>query len=287
MNMRKQVLVRRRSPLFAVLMVVSTLAGAEARAGGGDENFNKVCGACHTIGGGRRVGPDLKGVAERRSDEWLLKFIASSQAMVRSGDPTAAALFKEFNNMVMPDAPYSESEIREIIAFIKGDAGGTSAAAAPAAPTRPVTPEDIRRGQEIFQGKIRLRNGGPSCNSCHHVKNDAVIGGGVLARELTSVFGRMGAPGISAILGSPPFPVMDEAYRGRPLTEDEVFALVGFLQDADKHQAFQQPRDYGFRLFYSGAAGFVVLMGLVAVFGRRRKKHPVNHEIFERQVKSQ
>jgi hypothetical protein len=202
--------------------------------------------------------------------------------VVRSGDPIAVALFAEFHDVVMPDAPYSENEIRDMLAFIKGNPGNAPAAA----PTREATPEDIRKGQELFQGTLRFANGGPACNSCHHVKNDAVIGGGVLARELTDVFGRMGAPGIQAILGKPPFPVMDEAFRGTPLTEDEIRVMVGFLQDADQHQAFQQPRDYGFKLFYSGAAGFLVLMALYALFGRGRKKYPVNHEIFERQVRT-
>ena len=151
---------------------------------------------------------------------------------------------------------------------------------------RAATPEDIRKGQGLFQGTIRFANVGPACNSCHHVRNDAVIGGGVLARELTTVFGRLGAPGVQAILGRAPFPVMEQAYMGRALTEDEVVALVGFLQEADRQQAFQQPRDYGFKLFYSGTAGFVGLMGLYALFGRGRKKHPVNHKIFERQVKT-
>jgi len=201
--------------------------------------------------------------------------------MIQSGDPRAVARFAEFNKVVMPDAPYSEDAIKEILAYIKSDPSPPAVA-----PTRPATPDDVFRGQELFQGHLRFLNGGPPCNSCHHVKNDAVIGGGVLAKELTSVFASMGAPGIQAILGKPPFPVMDEAYRDRPLTDDEVFAMVGFLQDADQHQAFQQPRDYGFRLFYSGAGVFVVLMGLCALFGRRRKQYPVNHQIFERQVRT-
>jgi cytochrome c2 len=283
MIMRRLWAVRRVFLTVAATLLVLTSAVAGAQAATGEENFNKTCVACHTIGGGVRVGPDLKGVNERRTEAWLLRFITSSQAVVRSGDPVAVALFAEFHDVVMPDAPLSENEIRDVLAFIKGNTGNAPAAA----PMREATPEEILKGLELFQGTLRFANGGPACNSCHHVKNDAVIGGGVLARELTDVFGRMGAPGIHAILGKPPFPVMDEAFRDRPLTEGEVFALVGFLQDADRHQAFQQPRDYGFKLFYSGAAGFVVLMALYALFGRGRKKYSVNHKIFERQVKTQ
>jgi len=275
--------VARRTLLAIVAMSIgwtSQLGRAEAATGA--KNFNDVCGACHTIGGGKRVGPDLKGVNERRSEEWLLKFIKSSQTVVKSGDPTATALFNENAKIVMPDVTLSPAEIKEILAYIKS--GG---AAAPAAPTlRAGTPEDLRKGQELFQGTIAFANGGPACNSCHNVQNDAVIGGGVLAKDLTSVFGRMGAPGVQAILGKAPFPVMDEAFKDRPLTEDEIVAMVTFLQDADAKQQLQQPRDYGFKLFYSGVGGLAAIMALYGVLWRRRKKHPVNHHVFARQVRT-
>jgi hypothetical protein len=266
---------------LVAMLVVWHSAIASAQTATGEANFKKICAACHTIGGGRLVGPDLMGVNERRSPEWLLKFIASSQTVVQSGEPTAVALFKEFN-MVMPDAPYSAAEITEILAFIGSKSGSQDVAVATTA--RAATPEEIRTGQQLFEGTIRLTNGGAPCNSCHHVANDAVIGGGILAKELTTVFSRLGGPGIHAILGSPPFPVMEQAFKDRPLTEEEIVALVGFLQDADQHHAFQQPRDFGFKLFYSGFAGLVPLVGLYAFVWRRRKTRPVNYQVFERQV---
>jgi len=265
------------------MFLVSAPAIAGAQTSLGEQKFTAVCSACHTIGEGVRVGPDLKGVHDRRSEEWLLKFIPSPQKMIDSGDPAAVELHKKFP-VTMPDQTLSASEIKAVLAYIKAGGGGEQAEAPP---ERAATPENIRRGQEHFQGIRRFTNGGPACNSCHHVQNDAVIGGGVLAKDLTAAFGRMGSPGLHAILGQPPFPVMEAAYQDKPLTSDEVFDLVAFLQDADQHQLLQQPRDYGFKLAYSGGIGFLLLMGLYGLFGRRRKKLPVNHEIFERQIKSQ
>ncbi len=267
----------------AVAWLVCSPIAADAQSG--EQKFQELCSACHTIGKGTLVGPDLKGVTERQSEQWLVEFVTSPQKMIASGDPTAVELRKQYP-IVMPDLPLTQAEIKAVLGYIATASGSAAPAAAPV-PQRAATPEDIRLGQDIFQGHVRLSNGGPSCNSCHDVKNDAVIGGGKLAVELTAVFGRVGASGIQAILGSPPFPVMQAAYRGRPLTDDEIFALTSFLQDADKHQAFQHPRDYGFRLFYSGVAGFVVLMGLFAIYGRRRRKHPVFEGIFERQIRTQ
>ena len=65
--------------------------------------FGKRCTACHTYGKGIRVGPDLKGVTDRRKRDWLLKFIHSSQSVIQAGDPTATALFQQFKQQRMPD----------------------------------------------------------------------------------------------------------------------------------------------------------------------------------------
>ena len=270
--------------LLGLLLTCGALVlfSSPASAQSGEELFKKTCAACHTIGEGNRVGPDLKGVTERRSEEWLIKFIKSSQTMINEGDPVAVKLFNEFNKTPMPDAPHTDAEIKEILAFIKG--GATSSGAAMAVEA---TPEAIALGGDIFQGVKRLKNGGAACNSCHHVKNDAVIGGGVLAKDLTTVFSAMGAPGVEAVLGSPPFPVMAAAYKDNPITKEEAAALIAFLQHADKQHAFQQPRDYGMNLVASGSGGFVVLMVLYGVLWRRRKKLPVNHAVFERQVRTQ
>ncbi len=266
-------------------LAVWTLDPATAQADPGKERFTKICAACHTVGGGKLVGPDLKGVTERRDREWLKKFIKSSQSMVKSGDKVAVELFEEFNKVAMPDAPYSDEEIESVLKYIESaSASGGGGGAAPIKVSE--SPADIAKGQDLFQGVQRLSNGGAACNSCHHVKNDAVIGGGVLAKELTSVFSTVGGAGVSAILGAPPFPVMEEAYKEHPLTEDEIVALIAFLQEADKQQAFQEPRDYGVKLFVSGIIGWAVLMGLFGLIWARRKKGSVNHDIYARQVKS-
>ncbi|MBM3435704.1 MAG: cytochrome c, partial [Bacteroidetes bacterium] len=51
-----------------------------------------TCTACHTIGKGKLIGPDLKGVNDRHNEAWLLSFIRSSQTMIKNGDPVAVKL---------------------------------------------------------------------------------------------------------------------------------------------------------------------------------------------------
>jgi mono/diheme cytochrome c family protein len=260
-----------------------------AQETGADLFQSRACIGCHTIGKGKLVGPDLAGVTTRRSEDWIIRFVQGSQAVIQSGDADAVALSNEFPGLVMPDNDLSADQIRLILRYIEESAGATPAADAQAtetAPVAPASPEMIALGRELFQGNTRLANGGPACISCHHVKNDAVIGGGILARELTTVFSRMGEAGVASILGKAPFPVMDAAYQSKPLTSDEITALVGFLQDADANHLFQHPRDYGWGLLISGIIGAALLLAGYAFLGGRRKKQSVNQAIYDRQISS-
>lgn len=285
--------------IAALLLIVANTVcySSEADQLKGAAYFKQLCAACHTINGGILVGPDLANVHERRSDEWLQKWIKSSQTLINSGDPEAVAIFQQFNKTVMPDPPFTDDQIRAIIGYIKVASGdvakpvkaGSVEGEATASVDRDKegTEQDIVIGQNLFQGKIRLANGGPACISCHDVKNDAVIGGGILARELTTVFSRLGGPGVRAILGSAPFPVMQQAYLNKPLTDEEIFSLVSFLQQADRDHMFQQPRDYGMGLAVTGTLGVIVLLGIYSLLWYGRRKKLVNQDIFDRQVKSQ
>jgi len=259
----------------------------------GEKLFKQVCVACHTVGQGRLIGPDLAGVQQRRSEEWLLKFIRSSQTVIQSGDPVATALFEEYNKIPMPDNNYSDDQIRAIISYIAENSPGGPGAAetggvspAPGRPLSEAGEENIQAGKNLFEGRIRLPNGGPTCNSCHHVKNDALMGGGALAVELTDAYSRLGEAGVKAILANPPFPAMKQAYQNRPLTETEIFDLTAFLQHADQVRDTQQAKNYRTQLLFSGLGGAVVLLLLFGGIWTRSKHSSVNRKIYERQIKS-
>ena len=85
------------------------------------KNFAQ-CKACHTIGGGKLVGPDLKGVTDRHDEAWLIKFIQNSQQLVQSGDKAAIKVFEENNKIPMPAHSLSDDQVKGILKYIA--AGG-------------------------------------------------------------------------------------------------------------------------------------------------------------------
>ncbi len=96
----------------------------------GKELFRNICGACHTIGKGKLIGPDLKGVSQRHSRDWLFRWIRSSQSLVRASDPEAVELFNTYNQVVMPDQPFlSDEQIAALLDYIAeaGNPAGTMA----------------------------------------------------------------------------------------------------------------------------------------------------------------
>lgn len=283
----------RRALLLGTLLAAISMSWSDTTVAqdSGETAFNTTCFACHTIGGGRLIGPDLAGIHEIRSQEWLEQFVRSSQTLINSGDADAVALYEEYSNMLMPDSLLSDEQIRDVLNYIKIKstdlpAPSDATSVAETVPDTPASEEDILAGQNLFQGSIRFENNGSPCNACHDVRHDAVIGGGILGAELTTVFSRMGKAGVRSILGQQPFPVMQAAYMDKELTDTEVRQLVAFLEFTDSEQYNQLPRDYGLGLFASGVVGAGVLFGLFGFVWRGRKRGSVNQSIFDRQIKS-
>lgn len=77
----------------------------------------KACVACHTIGGGKRTGPDLLGVTTRREEVWLRKWLKSPDTMIYS-DPVAKDLLGEYL-VVMPNQGLTDEEIDILIKYFR------------------------------------------------------------------------------------------------------------------------------------------------------------------------
>ncbi len=78
--------------------------------------FESKCLACHSIGQGKKLGPDLAGVTQRRSDAWLSQWLAAPEKMLQT-DAAAKIMLKEFNNIAMPNQGLSKNEIAQYLAY--------------------------------------------------------------------------------------------------------------------------------------------------------------------------
>lgn len=189
--------------------------------------FTARCGACHTVGRGDDVGPDLAGVTERRDRDWLVPFIRSSQSVIASGDEVATELFERFGQTTMPDHPYSDEEIHRLLDYI--EAGGPGDRVPRVRPAIDASPEEVELGRRLFFGREGFSAGGAACADCHSVTGDGATLAGSLGGDLQDVYTRYQDREITRALIQMVDPVMDEAYRHRPLTDEENFALKAFL----------------------------------------------------------
>lgn len=123
---------------FAFLLCFSTHALAQDVAKG-KQLFNSQCAACHKLDADM-TGPALRHVTDRRSTEWLHKWIKNSAELIKSGDAEAVKLFNDWNKVPMNAFPnLSDEDIDNILAYtseekaappvVSPDGGGSSGSA--------------------------------------------------------------------------------------------------------------------------------------------------------------
>lgn len=93
----------------------SVVVAAETERGA-DLFASRGCAACHSIGAGLRVGPDLAGILERREPEWVVAMIARPDSMLRH-DPIARELATEYR-ATMPGLGIETDEARALLAYV-------------------------------------------------------------------------------------------------------------------------------------------------------------------------
>lgn len=113
----------------------------------------QVCSACHLIGKGKLIGPDLYGVNERHSQEWLIRFIRNSQEMVQAGDPAAVKLWEDHNKIPMPPNDYTDEQIIILLDYIRNYDPAQAEQAAAAAAEKPEEGADLEADKEDFFGE--------------------------------------------------------------------------------------------------------------------------------------
>lgn len=139
----KRLLVGVRSNFHMLAVLFFMLIGTQAFAvdpsvdespeavAAGKAIFKANCSTCHKLDE-KYIGPSLRGVTERRDPVLVKSWIKNSGAMIASGDAYAVALYKEYNNSVMPAYGFlSDADLGNILSYIEyGDKVDPAAAAA-------------------------------------------------------------------------------------------------------------------------------------------------------------
>ena len=283
---------------FSVPFQPQLARGENAPATIGKELFQAKCSPCHTIGGGRSVGPDLKGVTAIRDHAWLARFIPAPDHVLASGDQVANELLKEFGGLVMPDLGLTQTQVDELIAYLAESAPQASApqasapqASAPQASApqtsapqtsapqtsapQTSTPRvaatiaatgDPQRGTALFTGIIPFLHGGAPCLDCHTVSGVAPLGGGTLGPDLTGIHTLLGEDELASVLATLPFPTMRPIYQTRPLTQTEQGDLAALFRIT----AERPPVNASLLITVLAITGCVLLLLLAGVVWRKR-----------------
>ena len=242
--------------------------------------FDTKCAACHTIGGGKLVGPDLKGVTVSRDITWLTNWLKAPDKVLASGDPIATELLKEFNNIPMPNLGLSDAEVSSLVGYFQSVDGTSVAAPAPAqetsgsasateTTTQPLT-GDPAYGKKLFTGEVALVNGGTHCMACHSVEGVGVLDGGALGPNLTHVYSRYGQSGLAASLESLPFPTMQGVFAGMPLTSSEQVDLLAYFASVDLETETPNQQNFWLVLGSGSALASVWFIGMLFFWPRQR-----------------
>jgi protein SCO1/2 len=86
--------------------------------------FASQCAACHTIGHGDKIGPDLLGITKVRERTWLERFITVPDKMLAEKDPIATALFKQYKEVRMPNLNMADIDLKNLMKFLESQSEG-------------------------------------------------------------------------------------------------------------------------------------------------------------------
>lgn len=87
--------------------------------GQGEYLFGSRCSACHTIGQGEKIGPDLAGVTARRERGWLARYVQQPDRMLAEKDPIATELYEKYKNARMPNVSLGAADVQAVLSYLE------------------------------------------------------------------------------------------------------------------------------------------------------------------------
>jgi len=105
---------------FSGISLFSQTEGAVGDAEAGKKLWvSSNCGSCHQVHK-KTVGPALKGVQDRHSIDWIVEWVQNNEAMRKSGDAEALAIYEEYGGAAMNLFPnLTSQDVIDILAYIE------------------------------------------------------------------------------------------------------------------------------------------------------------------------
>ncbi len=178
----------------------------------GAEIFLRDCVSCHTIGRGDQRGPDLNGVTDLRSRQWLVHWL-QDPALAATRSPVGRELVATWG-VIMPNPSLTGAEIEAVIDYM-----ALQSAAGPLVPSEPVS-----LSAERFEA-MRQRFFG-SCSGCHGTLRRGATGPNLEPARTVE----LGTDALMSVIrngrpwGMPSFGLVG------PLRETELAEMAAFLQ---------------------------------------------------------
>ncbi|HEX9692820.1 MAG TPA: cytochrome D1 domain-containing protein [Gemmatimonadales bacterium] len=182
----------------------------------GQEIFDRVCFACHSIGEGVRVGPDLKDIHQRRDREWLVRWMEDPLGMAQT-DSIGRALLAEYNGVPMSPPNLSAEGIDAVLDYINDVSEGRVTLAASESGPVELAGADFDRARGIYFDR---------CAGCHGTLRAGATGPDIQPERTT----RIGTAALKATLtnglpgGMPPWG------RQGVLSPEEIDLMARYVQ---------------------------------------------------------
>ena len=236
--------LKRLLPSLTLLLIFSlNLIAQDNDPINGKKLFNTNCAACHKLDK-KLIGPPLKGISEKRSNEWLQAWIKDNNAFRASGDQDAIDIFNEYQGMPMIAYPQlSEQDINDIIAYTDDKPVADDVMDV----TESVQEEDpmVAVGKKIFQ---------TNCAACHKL-DKKLIGPalGNMADRRSEEWLKSWIKDNNALRASGDQDAIDifNEYNGMPmtafpqLTDEDIIAIIAYTTAGDAKKVSSISADDG------------------------------------------
>lgn len=263
---------------LAALLLLVFVAGLQPAMAQGEDLFKNHCAVCHSIGQGKMTGPDLMNVHEKYEDDWLVKFIRSSQTLIKAGDPLAVKSYNENGKVEMPDfKQLSDADIQSIIEHIRNyDPNAGKPQISDFSDTN-YTDMHIKRGERLFRGLIAFENSKVVCSSCHNTGTLDTLNWNPSVEELAAVYKEKGADYIYKVLTSPTTKVMSQVHENSKFSEEEIFYIRAYLSHISQH-GMEAAKKFPFDFMVFLGLGLLMTIALIdLIFTRKLIRYKVVH----------